>query len=72
MEKKCLSFSDGLGINDSRASPYCISAILNLNKKFGINFNGEAKKMTDKDREIIMSTRCNNFNANIAEVDTPP
>ena len=45
MEKKCLNFAEGLGLNDFKASPLWISDTINRNKKFRINLYGEANDM---------------------------
>ena len=72
MENKLFKFSEGLGINDFKASPFWISATLKRNKKVGINLHGEASAVTDEEREIIVSEWRNNFHDKISEVDTPP
>ena len=56
MEKKCLKFAQGLGLNDFKASPSWITATLKRNKKVGINLHsGEANDMTPEEREAIMA-----------------
>ena len=72
MENKCLKFSESFGINGFKASPCWISAMLKRNKKFRINLHGEAIDTIDEDREIIISSWCKDFHANIAEADKPP
>ena len=72
MGKKCLKFSEGLGINKFKASPCWISPTLKRNKKLGINLHGESNDLTDEVREIIMAAWRNYFHAKIAEVDAPP
>ena len=48
-----LEFSEGLGLNEFKSSPYWISATLKCNKKVGINLYGEENNMIDEEREII-------------------
>ena len=50
IENKCLKFSEGLVINDFKASPRWISATFKRKKKVGINLHGEANDMTDEER----------------------
>ena len=71
MENKCLKFVEGLGINDFKASPCCISATLKRNNKVAIDFPVESNYMTYEDMEIIMLSWCKYFYINIKEVYTP-
>ena len=54
IENKWLKFAEGSGLNDFKAPLIWISATLKCNKKFGINFPGEANDMTYKEKGIIM------------------
>ena len=72
MENKCLKFSESFGVNDFKASPCWISATLKRNNNFRIYLHGEAIDIIDEDREIIISSWCKDFHANIAEADKPP
>ena len=49
MEKKCLEFSEGLGVNDFKCSTCWISATPKRNKKVGINLHGEENYVIDEE-----------------------
>ena len=67
-----LEFSEGLGLNEFKSSPYWISATLKCNKKVGINLYGEENNMIDEEREIIKLAWWKGFHAKIKEVYRPP
>ena len=72
MENKLLKFAEGLGINDFKSSPICISDTIKRNKKFGINLHDKENDMTDEEREIVISAWSKYFHANIMELDKTP
>ena len=45
---KRLKFAECLGINDFKASQFCVSDVIKRNNKVGINLSDEANNMTDE------------------------